>query len=113
MANYKILLLSVLLLLAFLLPQAHAAAESGAVPPPPPPPAGSGGDLEPEVTIIHRGGEMIEEYRINGQLYMIKVTPRMGIPYFLVDTDGDGNFEVRQNELDQEMLIPQWTILRW
>jgi len=112
MPNHKILLLSVLLLLAFLLPQAHATAESGAAPPPPPP-AGNEGDLEPEVTIIHRGGEMIEEYRINGQLYMIKITPRKGIPYFLVDTDGDGNFEVRQNELGQEMLIPQWTILRW
>ncbi|MFQ5488496.1 MAG: DUF2782 domain-containing protein [Gammaproteobacteria bacterium] len=109
MTNHKILLLSVLLLLA---PAVYAAAESGAVPAAPPT-AGSEGDLEPEVTIIHRGGEMIEEYRINGQLYMIKVTPRKGIPYFLVDTDGDGNFEVRQNELDQELLIPQWTILRW
>ncbi len=107
MSNHKILLLSVLLLLA---PVLNAAAERGAVPPPP---AASEEDVEPEVTIIHRRGEMIEEYRINGQLYMIKVMPRKGIPYFLVDTDGDGNLEVRQNELDQELLIPQWTILRW
>ncbi|HHH35672.1 MAG TPA: DUF2782 domain-containing protein [Gammaproteobacteria bacterium] len=80
---------------------------------PPPPSAGMEEAPEPEVTIIHKRGETIEEYRINGRLYMIKVTPRKGIPYYLVDNDGDGNFEVRSNELDEEMLVPQWTILRW
>ncbi len=75
--------------------------------------AGAADELEPEITIIRRGRETIEEYRINGRLYMIKITPRKGIPYFLVDADGDGDFEVRQNELDEELRIPQWVILRW
>ena len=44
---------------------------------------------------------------------MIKVIPKKGIPYFLVDSDGDGNFDVRRNELDEELLIPQWILFRW
>ncbi len=76
-------------------------------------PGGVDQSLEPEVTIIHRGEDLVEEYRINGQLYMIKVIPKKGVPYFLVDSDGDGSFDVRQNELDEELLIPQWILFRW
>lgn len=68
---------------------------------------------EPEVTIIQRDNDVIEEYRIQGQLYMIKVTPRRGVPYYLVDTDGDGNLETRRNEITENLLIPNWTLFRW
>ncbi len=111
MSHNRILLMPLLLLAVGLALPLRAETDAAAAPPPPA--AGGEAGLEPEVTIIHRGGEMLEEYRINGRLYMIKVTPRKGIPYFLVDSDGDGNFELRQNELAPEMLIPQWTILRW
>ena len=30
---------------------------------------------------------------------MIKVNPARGTPYYLVDTDGDGNLETRFNDL--------------
>ncbi len=79
----------------------------------PPPPGETDQSLEPEVTIVDRGEELVEEYRINGRLYMIKVIPKKGIPYFLVDSDGDGSFDVRRNELDEELLIPQWILFRW
>lgn len=68
---------------------------------------------EPEITITRNKSEIIEEYRINGQLYMIKITPKKGFSYFLVDTDGDGALDRRQNELDEGLLIPQWTLFRW
>lgn len=67
----------------------------------------------PEVTIIRREDAVIEEYRIGGQLYMIKVTPRRGIPYYLVDTDGDGRLDQRRSELAEDMMIPSWTLFRW
>jgi len=70
-------------------------------------------ELEPEVTITQHDDEMIEEYRINNQLYMIKVIPRKGYAYYLVDTDGDGRLDTRRNDLVEDVLIPQWTILRW
>ena len=41
-------------------------------------------ELEPQVTIIRRDNETREEVRVNGQLRYIKVTPRFGLPYYLV-----------------------------
>ena len=69
--------------------------------------------IEPEVTIIRRQDRTVEEYRINGQLYMIKVTPRKGVPYYLMDSDGDGSLESRRDELDPKLLIPSWVIFSW
>ena len=68
---------------------------------------------EPEVTIIQRGQERVEEYRVNNQVYMIKVTPAKGYPYYLVDTDGDGSFDTRRSQLDSKVVVPQWVLLRW
>ena len=71
------------------------------------------GNLEPEVTIIRQGGDTMEEYRINGRLYMIKVTPSRGYPYYLMDTNGDGTLDTRRNSLGSEPAIPQWILFRW
>ena len=68
---------------------------------------------EPDVTIIQRGQERVEEYRMNNQIYMIKITPAKGYPYYLVDTDGDGNFDTRRPRLTSKFVIPQWVLLRW
>lgn len=69
-------------------------------------------ELQPEVTIIHRGTDVVEEYRAGGQLYMIKITPSKGLPYYLIDTDGDGSLETRRNELDNPEVI-MWRIFNW
>ena len=66
-------------------------------------------DLEPQVTIVQRGKEKVEEYRANGRLYMIKVTPPIGAPYYLVDYRGDGKFS-RQDGLDPGVHVPMWVI---
>lgn len=66
---------------------------------------------DPEVTIRTEGDKTIQEYRQNGFLYAIKVTPKGGKPYFLVRADGsDGNF-IRSDQPD--MLIPSWKIFEW
>ena len=67
----------------------------------------------PGVTIIQRGQEAVQEYRVGHQLYMIKVTPSKGAPYYLVDLDGDGTLETRRSDLDPEVVTPQWVLLRW
>ena len=69
--------------------------------------------LEPEVTIIDDGQRTIEEYRLNGRLYMIKVIPAVGPHYFLVDNDGDGELETQRYLDDGEMVVPRWTLLEW
>ncbi|PJI48098.1 MULTISPECIES: DUF2782 domain-containing protein [Pseudomonas] len=66
---------------------------------------------EPDVTIRQEGDKTVQEYRVNGFLYAIKVIPKHGKPYFLVRQDGsDGNF-IRSDQPDK--LIPQWQIFSW
>ena len=68
---------------------------------------------EPNITIIQRGPERVEEFRMNNQIYMVKITPAKGYPYYLIDTTGDGNFDTRRPQLDSKFVIPQWVLLRW
>jgi hypothetical protein len=83
----------------------------------PPPPVTTGidedGTLEPEVKIIKRKDSTIYEYRVNNQLYMVKVVPSIGFPYYLMDTDGDGSLESRYNKLEPNLVVPTWMIYRW
>ncbi len=81
------------------------------LPEPPPPPPGYEPDpaLEPQVTILKRGEDTVEEYRINGRLYMIKVTPPHGTPYYLIDRQGEGVFH-RQDSLSTDIRPPMWVI---
>ena len=73
----------------------------------------SGEVIEPEVTIIRRDDATIEEYRVNGALYMVKIIPLVGKPYYLVDKDGDGRMESRVNNIYQDMPVPQWVLFSW
>jgi hypothetical protein len=70
--------------------------------------------LEPTVTIREEEERLIEEYRMNGQIYMVKITPKGGIPYYYIDTDGDGRLEL---DMDQRALNPvqpvYWKIKEW
>lgn len=67
---------------------------------------------EPEITIRDGGDRTLYEYRANGILYAIKVKPKMGPEYFLVDANGDGNF-VRKETTRKSFLVPEWVLLRW
>jgi hypothetical protein len=80
-------------------------------PSPPPPGMIENSALEPQVTIKKRGEDRVEEYRMSGKLYMIKVTPPHGTPYYLVDPKGDGGF-VREDlgVGDRGISVPMWVI---
>lgn len=75
----------------------------------PPPPGMVDPALEPQITIIQRGQDRIEEFRIRGRLYMIKVTPLHGKPYFLIDQRGDGQMR-RYDDLSPNFQVPMWVI---
>ena len=78
---------------------------------PPPPAFDAALDTagEPEVTITKQAEQTVEEYRAGGKLYMIKITPKHGVPYYLVDDRGDGKF-TRQESLDSGLRVPRWII---
>ncbi|MGB1799238.1 MAG: DUF2782 domain-containing protein [Gammaproteobacteria bacterium] len=84
------------------------------VPEPPelPDPLETGENIEPVVTIIKKDDATIEEYRVNGNLYMVKVTPAVGPSYYLVDNNGDGQLNSRRHELDN-VVVPTWVLFRW
>jgi Protein of unknown function (DUF2782) len=63
--------------------------------------------LEPEITIVVKQNAVQYEYRINGQLYMIKVVPEKGKPYYLVDPDGTGQW---RRSFTSDVVPPQWVI---
>ncbi len=85
------------------------------VPEPPdiPPTVESGEPIEPEVTIIKKQDATVYEHRINGRLYMVKIVPLIGKPYYLVDQDGDGSLETRVNDIYSNINVPQWVIFEW
>jgi hypothetical protein len=76
---------------------------------PPPPAMDNASDEGPEVTIIKQTEQTVEEFRAGGKLYMIKITPKVGKPYYLVDDQGDGKFS-RQESLDSGFRPPRWVI---
>jgi len=84
------------------------------LPEPPPPPPGLELDpsLEPQVTIQRRATETVEEFRIRGRLYMVKVTPAHGVPYYLIDENGRGDF-TRRDTYDTGTRPPMWVIHTW
>jgi len=102
-----------LLLLALLALPVMAQRPPGLQPIPelPPPPRGMEPDpsLEPQVTITKRGEDKVEEFRMNGKLYMIRVTPPHGKSYYLIDEKGDGRMS-RQESLDTGLRVPMWVI---
>jgi hypothetical protein len=65
--------------------------------------------LEPQITIKSKDGDRVEEFRVKGRLYMIKVTPAHGKPYFLIDQRGDGAM-VRHDDLTAPLQVPLWVI---
>jgi hypothetical protein len=76
----------------------------------PPPPPMVDNVPDPEVTIVKHGKDIVEEYRINGQLYMMKVTPAIGKPYYLINDKGDGKW-LRQDDLSGKVSVPMWVIM--
>jgi hypothetical protein len=83
------------------------------VPPPPPMSIEPGSEPEPQVTTRTQGDETIQEYRLDGKLYMMRVTPKHGHAYVLMDNKGDGTFVRQDNPLDSGIKVPQWVLLEF
>ncbi|HQT81101.1 MAG: hypothetical protein B7Z60_02975 [Ferrovum sp. 37-45-19] len=84
---------------------------------PPPPEYGVNKDNnepadEPQVTIVQKSDATFEETRYHGKLYKIKVTPKVGKPYYLIDEEGKGVWHRYDGPVDQT-IVPQWVILKF
>ena len=81
------------------------------IPPKAPPPATDEG--APTVTIRNtRDGDRYEEYRLNGAVYMVRVVPKHGIPYTLIDENRDGRLD--HSDISKNDVSPVYfTIYEW
>ena len=67
-----------------------------------------------EINIITEGEKTIEEYSINGRVYMVKIQKKGFAPYYLIDRDGDGRMDEQVSELMAHTISPpNWVIFRW
>lgn len=118
------LIVAALLALPLLTAQAADKEKLGVLPEPPPavknyksppqPPAeqeDAGALPEPEVTITTKGADRHEEYRVAGRLYMVKVSPKNGRPYYLIDNEGKGDFV--KSDFQPRVSPPMWVIKRF
>ena len=89
--------------------QASTAAKDAPIPAKQPPPATD--ENVPTVSIrSSQNGDRVEEYRQNGQVFMVKVTPKHGRAYYLYDDDHNG----RLDRSDADNISPvYWTIYEW
>lgn len=83
--------------------------------PPPLPPKVQDEQIEPAVTIRDEEERRVEEYSLNGRVYMVKVTPRGSeVSYYYIDTDGDGTLELDERSRALNPVQPvQWKIAEW
>ena len=67
-----------------------------------------------EVNIITEGDKTIEEYSLNGHIYMVKIHQKGFAPYYLIDRNGDGRMDEQVSELmGPAAAPPNWTFFRW
>ena len=69
----------------------------------------SGEAIEPEVYVVDTKRGVEHRYMVNGQLYMVKVVPKHGAPYYLLDTDGDGELDAREDDI-RSIGTHQWVL---
>ncbi len=94
--------------------QQETAKDIDPAAPPPIPPKVPGEEIEPSVTITEREGQRIEEYSLNGRVYMIKITPVKGPAYYYLDEDGDGELELRESDRKMNPVQPvYWKLKEW
>jgi hypothetical protein len=103
-----------LALLLLLTGRAYAEIPADLPPPPRLPPAIENQPVdEPEIRIVEKADAVHAEYRVRGKLYMIRVSPKVGKPYYLIDEDGRGSF-IRHDEIaGPRISVPQWVLFKW
>jgi hypothetical protein len=69
--------------------------------------------VEPTVTIHEEEERRVEEYSLNGKVYMVKIIPKVGLPYYYIDSDGDGNLETTPAKGLEPVRPVYWKVKEW
>ena len=63
---------------------------------------------KPQVTSRQQDDRTLREYRVNGHLFAIEIIPKGGAPFFLLDSDGNGNFIKSNVKQARQLQVPGW-----
>ncbi|HSI44596.1 MAG TPA: DUF2782 domain-containing protein [Methylophilus sp.] len=66
---------------------------------------------QPTINKRKDGENEVEEYSINGDVYMVKVTPPSGKPYYLHREDRNGEWV--NDGPTRPLSVPKWTLFRF
>lgn len=79
---------------------------------PPPPKVIEGQPMEtPKVNKYKKGEDTVEEYRISGELYMMKITPAKGPAYYLHRDQPNGEWV--KDGPTPPVSIPHWILFKF
>lgn len=96
------------------LAQSEDAPETDPAAPPPIPPKVPNEELTPSVFITQRGEDRVEEYSRDGRVYMVKITPIVGLAYWYFDENGDGQLELQDMDKGHGPVRPvYWKLKEW
>lgn len=70
-------------------------------------------DIQPSVKLRQFDNRTVEEYSVNNNVYMMKITPSAGAPYYLVDQDGSGDMSWSRGTPGPNLQVPQWALMHW
>ena len=70
-------------------------------------------DLAPDVTLHEHQNRTVQEYRINGRLYKVRITPSVGPSYYLMDQDGSGDMSWNSGSGPATTQVPQSVLMSW
>jgi hypothetical protein len=73
-------------------------------------PPGIGEEGKPLVTVRRQDGAEFKEYHVRGSVIAIKVTPKVGPVYWLIQRDGN---LVRHDAPGPNLTVPSWLVLEW
>jgi len=83
-------------------------------PPPIPDKLNPNESLVPEVRIVRKEREIVQEYMLDGRLSMVQITPLDGGPsYYIVDTDGDGQVDTRTTDIETGVKPVLFRVYSW
>lgn len=69
---------------------------------------------EPGVSIrTGDNGDVIEEYRSNGKVTMVRITPKHGPTYYLYDDDHNGRLDRTDADKNATVSPVYWVIYEW
>ena len=67
----------------------------------------------PDIVVSDYENRTEDAYWQGNRPVAIKITPKYGAPYYIVDPDGDSEYEMRRGGADVDVKPNNWKVLAW